>query len=140
MPLIAGMAKAFELAEAMREAEMARQCSLRERLIEGVVGTLTGVLLTGHRTERLANHASFIVRGADAEGMLIALDMAGIAASSGSACSSGAQRPSHVLEALGLGAADAAGALRFSLGRSNTAEDVDYILANLQAIVARVRG
>jgi len=85
-------------------------------------------------------HASFIVRGADAEGMLIALDMAGIAASSGSACSSGAQRPSHVLEAMGIGAADAAGALRFSLGRSSTEEDVDYIVATLEAIVQRIRG
>lgn len=140
VPLIAGMAKAFELAEAMREQEMARQCGLRDRLIEGIVGTIAEVMLTGHRTERLANHASFIVRGADAEGMLIALDMTGIAASSGSACSSGAQRPSHVLEAMGWGAADAAGALRFSLGRSNTEEDVDYVVAHLQAIVARVRG
>ena len=140
VPLIAGMAKAFELAEATREAEMARQCFLRERLIEGVVGTIAGVALTGHRTERLANHASFIVRGADAEGMLIALDMAGIAASSGSACSSGAQRPSHVLEAMGYNAADSAGALRFSLGRSITMEDVDYIVATLQLVVQRVRG
>ena len=139
VPLIGGMARAFELAEATRPEEMARQCHLRERLIEGVLGTIEGVMLTGHRTERLANHASFIVRAADAEGMLIALDMAGIAASSGSACSSGAQRPSHVLEAMGYAAADAAGALRFSLGRSTTVEDVDYIVATLQTVVQRVR-
>ncbi len=140
VPLIAGMAKALELAEAEREQEMARQWGLRERLIEGVLATVGDVTLTGPRTERLANHASFIVRGADAEGMLIALDMAGIAASSGSACSSGAQRPSHVLEAMGIGAADAAGALRFSLGRSSTEEDVDYIVTTLQAVVPRIRG
>ncbi len=66
--------------------------------------------------------------------------MAGIAASSGSACSSGAQRPSHVLEAMGIGTADAAGALRFSLGRSSTEDDVDYIVTTLQAIVPRIRG
>lgn len=139
VPLIAGMAKAFELAEATRPEEMARQCLLRERLIEGVIGAIERVMLTGHRTERLANHASLIVRDADAEGMLIALDMVGIAASSGSACSSGAQRPSHVLEAMGYAAADAAGALRFSLGRSTTVEDVDYIVATLQTVVQRVR-
>ncbi len=140
VPLIAGMAKAFEMVEATRDEEMARQCSLREQLIEGVMGKLTAVTLTGHRTERLANHASFVVRDADAESMLIALDMAGIAASSGSACSSGAQRTSHVLEAMGFSAADAAGALRFSLGHSNTEADVSYIVANLQTIVQRVRG
>jgi cysteine desulfurase len=140
VPLIAGMAKALELAEAERVQEMARQCRLRDRLIESILGTISDVTLTGSRTERLANHASFIVRGADAEGMLIALDMAGIAASSGSACSSGAQRPSHLLEALGFGASDAAGALRFSLGRSSREEDVDYIVASLQAIVPRIRG
>ena len=140
VPLIAGMAKALELAEAEHAPEMARQCRLRDRLVEGVQATIGDVMLTGSRTERLADHASFIVRGADAEGMLIALDMAGIAASSGSACSSGAQRPSHVLEAMGFGAADAAGALRFSLGRSSTEEDIDYIIADLQATVQRIRG
>jgi cysteine desulfurase len=139
VPLIAGMAKALELAEQERELEMARQCALRERLIEGIVQGIAGVTLTGARQARLPNHASFIVREADAEGMLIALDMAGIAASSGSACASGSQRPSHVLEAMGIPAGAAAGALRFSLGRSTRTEDVDFIVSRLHEIVARVR-
>jgi cysteine desulfurase len=133
------MAKAFELAEAEREQEMPRQCKLRERLIDGVLGTIQDVTLTGARGERLANHASFIVQGADAESMLIALDMAGISASSGSACSSGAQRPSHVLEAMGVAPADAACALRFSFGRSNADADVDYIVGKLREITQRIR-
>lgn len=82
---------------------------------------------------------SFVVQGADAEGMLIALDMADIAASSGSACSSGAERPSHVLEAMGMDAVNAAGALRFSLGRSSEGADVDYIVRKLDEIVRRIR-
>jgi cysteine desulfurase len=139
VPLIVAMAKAFELAEAEREQEMRRQCLLRERLIEGIVKSIEDVTLTGARDTRLDNHASFIVRGADAEGMLIALDLAGIAASSGSACSSGAHRPSHVLEAMGIGAIQAAGALRFSLGRSSQEEDIDYIISKLGEIVRRIR-
>jgi cysteine desulfurase len=139
VPLIVGMAKAFELVEADRELEMQRQCHLRERLIEGVLETIKDVALTGARSTRLANHASFVVQGADAEGMLIALDMAGIAASSGSACSSGAQRPSHVLEAMGMDAVDAAGALRFSLGRSSEGADIDYIVSKLDEIISRIR-
>jgi cysteine desulfurase len=139
VPLIVGMAKALELAEAQRAGEMERLCALREQLIEGVLATVEGAVLTGARRERLPNHASFVIKGADAEGMLIALDMVGIAASSGSACSSGAQRHSHVLAAMGIGGADAAGALRFSLGRSNDAADVAAIVAALEEIVARVR-
>jgi cysteine desulfurase len=140
VPLIVGMAKALELAEAQREQEMARQGALRERLIDGVMQGIAGVQLTGARRDRLANHASFVVAGADAEGMLIALDMAGIAASSGSACASGSQRPSHVLEAIGISPAAAAGALRFSVGQGTSAEDVDYIVDRLREIVGRVRG
>jgi cysteine desulfurase len=139
VPLIVGMAKALELAEGQREQEMARQSALRERLIDGVVQGIVGVQLTGARQARLPNHASIIVAGADAEGMLIALDMAGIAASSGSACASGSQRPSHVLEAMGISPAAAAGALRFSVGQSTSTADVDYIVERLREIVARVR-
>jgi cysteine desulfurase len=139
VPLIVGMAKALELAEAERTEEMPRQQRLRDRLIGGVREEIDDVTLTGAQTPRLPNHASFVVRGADAEGMLIALDLAGIAASSGSACASGAQRPSHVLEAMGIGAADAAGALRFSLGRGSEGEDVDYVVRKLGEIVRRIR-
>jgi cysteine desulfurase len=139
VPLVVGMAKALELAEARRPDEMARLATLRDQLIEGVLRSMSDVRLTGAREGRLANHASFVIDGADAEGMLIALDLAGIAASSGSACASGAHRPSHVLEAMKVAPDAAAGALRFSLGRSNTAADVEKIVRTLTEIVARVR-
>ena len=139
IPLIAGMATALELAEAERPVEMARQRALRDHLIGGVLESIDGVALTGARADRLDNHASFVIDGADAEGLLIALDLAGIAASSGSACASGANRPSHVLEAIGLSGARAMGALRFSLGRNTGVEDIDHVLAVLPQVVARVR-
>lgn len=139
VPLIVGMAKALELAEAERATEGPRLRALRDRLIGGVLEGVDGAALTGSTAHRLDNHASFVIDGADAEGMLIALDLAGVAASSGSACASGANRPSHVLDALGIAPARAAGALRFSLGAATTVEDVDYVLSELPRIVKRVR-
>ncbi len=139
-PLIGGMAKALELAEAERGTECTRQRALRDRLIGGVLEAVDGAWLSGPRSARLDNHASFIVDGADAEGMLIALDLAGIAASSGSACASGSNRPSHVLEAVGASSMQAAGALRFSLGRSTTPAEIERVLEVLPEIVVRVRG
>lgn len=101
---------------------------------------MEGARLTGHPTQRLANHASFVIQGVEAEGVLIALDLAGVAASSGSACTSAAQKPSHVLEAIGVPARDAVGGLRLSLGHSNTPEQVEYVLEQLPRIVERIRG
>lgn len=138
-PLIAGMALALALAEAERTVEGARLRALRDQLIAGLCGTIEGIHLTGAPVLRLDNHASFVVDGADAEGMLIALDLAGIAASSGSACASGSNRPSHVLAALGFTTAQAAGALRFSLGRSITAENITFVVEKMTEIVRRVR-
>lgn len=140
VPLAVGMARALALAEADRPAEASRLRALRDRLIGGVLETVDGARLTGARTDRLDNHASFIIPGAEAEGMLIGLDLAGIAASSGSACTSGAQRPSHVLAAMGITQPDAGCALRFSLGRSTTPDDVEYLLETLPKVAARVRG
>lgn len=140
VPLIAGMAAALERAVAVQAEETARLTALRDRLIGGVLEAVAGAQLSGAPRQRLANHASFLLPGADAEGVLIALDLAGIAASSGSACASGSRQPSHVLAALGCDAALASTALRFSLGRSTTVEDIDYVLAQLPVIVARVRG
>lgn len=140
VPLIVGMAKALELAEAERAVEGPRLRTLRDRLIGGVLESVEGAALTGSAESRLDNHASFVIDGADAEGMLIALDLAGVAASSGSACASGANRPSHVLDALGIAPARAAGALRFSLGAATSADDIDFVMEELPRIVARVRG
>ncbi len=138
-PLIAGMACALELAESERPAESLRLRTLRDRLIGELLEAIDGIRLTGAPALRLDNHASFTLDDTDAEGLLIALDLAGIAASSGSACTSGSSRPSHVLAALGLSPGQAGGALRFSLGRSTTAADIDYVVKKLSEIVARMR-
>jgi cysteine desulfurase len=140
VPFIVGMARALELAEHGRPTESGRLRTLRDRLIGGVLEEVDGAQLTGARTQRLDNHASFVIPSAEAEGLLIALDLAGIAASSGSACASGAQRPSHVLEALELPHDLAACALRLSLGSSTTVEDIDFVLERLPTIVAQMRG
>jgi cysteine desulfurase len=137
---IVAMAKALELAEAEREEEMKRLQLLRDRLIGGILEGVDGARLTGSPEHRLPNHASFVISGVEAEGVLIGLDLAGIAASSGSACTSAAQKPSHVLEAMGIPAQDAVGGLRLSLGRSNSAEQIEYVLAKLPRIVEQIRG
>jgi cysteine desulfurase len=138
-PLIAGMVKALDLAETERASENARLRALRDRLIGGLLEAVDNIHLTGPQERRLDNHASFVVEGADAEGMLIALDLAGIAASSGSACASGSNRPSHVLEAIGASPEQAAGAIRFSLGRDTTLGDINFVIHTLPEIVVRVR-
>ena len=140
VPYIVGMARALEIAEARRASETERLVALRERLIEGVLQRIPDVEVTGHRTERLPGHASLIVYGVEAQSLLIGLDLAGIAASSGSACASGAPTPSGVLRAMGYAPDEALGALRLTLGRSNTDADVDVLLEVLPQIVKRVRG
>ncbi|MGL4647816.1 MAG: cysteine desulfurase family protein [Caldilineaceae bacterium] len=140
VPLIIGMAHALALVEEARSNEGPRLRALRDRLIGGVLEEVEGARLTGPRDMRLDHHASFVFEATEAEGILIALDLAGVAASSGSACTSAAQRPSHVLEAIGIAHGDAAGGLRLSLGRSTTTADVDRVLAILPEIVRRVRG
>ena len=139
VPLIVGLSTALAMAENERPIESERLRVLRDHLIGGVLEGIAGAQLTGSVDQRLACHASFVISGVEAEGMLIALDMAGIAASSGSACMNGSQRPSHVLEAIGIPAVDLAGGLRFTLGRSTTAADIELVLAKLPAIVAQIR-
>ena len=139
VPLIVGMATAFTLAEAERATDGSRIKGLRDQLIGNILEGVDDVYLTGAHDQRLDNLASFVVRGVEAESLLIALDLAGVAASSGSACASGSQRPSHVLEAIGLTPVDARGALRFSLGRSTTADEIAYVTEKLPQIVAQLR-
>lgn len=139
VPGIVGMATALALCEAERETEMARLRQLRDRIIGHTLESVAGARLTGSLTNRLANHASFTVRDVEAEGILIALDLAGIAASSGSACTSARQRPSHVLEAVGVPVEDLAGGLRLSLGLSNDADQIDFLLEKLPQIVDQHR-
>lgn len=139
VPLIVGLARALEIAEAERESENARLSVLRDRLIGGILEIVAGARLTGSQTQRLPHLASFVIRAAEAEGILIGLDLAGIAASSGSACTSGSQRPSHVLEAMGVPGVEIFGQLRFSLGCATTAEDVEYVLVKLPQIVHQMQ-
>ncbi len=134
-----GLAAAFEEAERRRSADAARLQLLRDRLIAQVLAAVAGAVLTGSPTARLPHHASFLIQGVEAEGILIGLDLAGIAASSGSACTSAAQRPSHVLEAIGVAPRDATGGLRFSLGRSTNDAAIDYVVATLVQVVERIR-
>ncbi len=131
VPLIVGMAKAFTLAEAERAAEGPRLRLLRDQLIGSILESIDNAYLTGAQSERLDHLASFILPGAEAETLLIALDLAGIAASSGSACASGSQRTSHVLAAISISPADARCALRFSLGRSTTVADIRTVTEKL---------
>ncbi|MGC8780883.1 MAG: cysteine desulfurase family protein [Anaerolineae bacterium] len=140
VPYIVGMATALELAQAEREAEARRLTLLRDRLIQGLMARIPDLILTGHPTQRLPGHVSLLVPGAEAETLLIALDMAGIAASSGSACATGAPTPSHVLTAMGYKPQEAMAALRLTLGRVNTEADVDFVIEKLAEIVPRIRG
>lgn len=137
--LAVGMATALELVDRRREAETRRLRALRSRLIDGVMARIPDVDLTGDPERRLAGHASFLIHDADAQSLLTGLDRAGMAVSSGSACASGMPTPSHVLIAIGYGALTALGALRLTLGHSNTEADVDAVLAALPGIVERIR-
>lgn len=136
---IVGLAAALREAEAMRPAETARLLELRNRLLEAIPALIPGTRISGHPHERLPHHASFLFKGIEIQGVLMGLDMAGIAASSGSACTSAAQTPSHVLTAMGVSAADAVGHLRLTLGRSTTAEDIEEVLRVLPPLVQRLR-
>lgn len=136
---IVGLAAALREAEAMRPTETARLLELRNRLLDAIPALIPDTRISGHPHERLPHHASFLFKGIEIQGVLMGLDMAGIAASSGSACTSAAQAPSHVLTAMGVGAADAVGHLRLTLGRSTTAEDIEEVLRVLPPLVHRLR-
>jgi cysteine desulfurase len=139
IPGIIGLSLALDAANAARE-ETGQHCSaLRDRIIESVLEQITGSRLNGHATQRLPNNANFSFTGVEGEPILLGLDMAGIAASSGSACSSGSLEPSHVLLALGQSAEIARGSLRLTLGRDNTEEEVEYLLEVLVDLVQRLR-
>lgn len=134
-----GMAKALELADAELEETNRRLTTLRDRLIAGVLERVPDVELSGHPTERLPNNASFVVKYVEGESMLLSLDMKGIAASSGSACTSMSLEPSHVLTAMGYPPEVAHGSLRLTLGKGTTQEDIDYVLEVFPEIVSRLR-
>ena len=134
-----GLATALRLAEEERVVEMARLRRLRDRLIEGVLASVPESRLTGHPTHRLAHHASFAFRGVEGESVVLSLDLAGIAASSGAACAEGEPEPSFVLTAMGLPLDWSIGSLRLTLGRANDEADVARVLEVLPGIVERLR-
>jgi len=137
--LIVGLAKALEIATQERKEAAQKVTKLRNRLIKGVLDKISGVELTGHPTKRLPDIASFIISGVEGEAMLLMLSDKGIAASSGSACTSGVLEPSHVLIAMGISAEKAHGSLRFSLGKRTTQEEIDYVKKVLPEIVKKLR-
>ena len=136
---IVGAASALRLAYEELPHVRPRIQALRDRLIEGIL-QIPRSRLTGHPTERLPNNASFCFEGVEGESILLNLDMLGIAASSGSACTSGAVDPSHVLVAMGLTPEWSHGSLRLSLGKENTEEEVERVIAVLPGIVEKLRG
>jgi cysteine desulfurase len=139
---IAGMGVAAELAAAGLAERATRVGSLRDRLERGIVDRIPDCRVNGPRTEaaaRLPGHLNVSFRGIEGEALLMALDLAGIAVSTGSACSSGSVEPSHVLVAMGLDPGLARGAIRFSFGPGNTADEVDVVLKVLSEAVERLR-
>jgi cysteine desulfurase len=139
VPGIVGLATALTLAEARRPQHAAAMAALRDRLIDGVLAGVPQSRLNGHRVQRLPNNANLGFACVESESVLLLLDQAGICASSGSACSSGSLEPSHVLLAMGLDTDAAIGSLRFSLGQSTTEADIDYVIATLPTLIARLR-
>ena len=139
LPGIVALGKAIELAVAEMPEYAQRVSALRDKLIDGILAKIPDVQLNGHRTQRLPGNVNVSIRYVEGEALLMRLDMAGIAASSGSACTSGSLDPSHVLLAIGLPHEIAHGSLRLSLGRDTTEEEVDYVLEKLPEIVKTLR-
>lgn len=136
---IVGLATALRMAYQSLDATNAYVRELRDRLIDGVLGRLDRVRLTGHPTDRLASFASFVFEGVEGESLLLALDARNVFASSGAACTSGTLDPSHVLTAMGVPADLAHGSLRLTTGLTNTAEQIDLALDALAEVVAKLR-
>ncbi len=136
---IAGFGKAVELAERDFDKRIERLTALRNKFIEGIKSNIPEVVLNGHPTERLPNNVNFSYKYVEGESILLLLDMEGIAASSGSACTSGSLDPSHVLLATGLDHGTAHGSIRFTLSEEITEEDIDYTVEVMKNIIARLR-
>lgn len=139
IPYIAGLGKACELARRDLALRRNQLQALRDRLEQGIRGSIPEVKLNGHSTERLPNTLNMSFLFIEGESLLLNLDLEGIAVSSGSACTSGSLEPSHVLLAMGIPHEIAQGAIRFGLGYTNTEEDVDEVLRVLPGIVQRLR-
>lgn len=139
LPAIVGMGEALSLAVEEMEQNQEKLSALRQRLLEGLEKAVPGCVLNGHPTKHLPGTLNLRFAGVEGESLLMRLDLAGIAASSGSACTSGSLETSHVLLAMGLSEEEARGSLRFSLGRENTMEEIDKVIGILPPIVEDLR-
>ncbi len=139
VPGIVGLGKAVEVRARDMHDEARRVTALRDRLWEGIRGSVPDVRLNGHPTERLPGTVSVSYRGVESESVVLGLDLKGIGVSAGSACTSGSVEPSYVLRAMGVPLEWAMGAVRHSLGRSTSAEDIDYVVAAVTPIVRKLR-
>lgn len=139
VPGIVGLGKAVEVRGRDMKEEAERVSALRDRLWDGIRAQVPEVRLNGHPTERLPGTANICYRNVESESIVLGLDLKGIAVSAGSACTAGSVEPSHVLVAMGVPLDWAMGAVRSSLGRSTTAEDVDYVVTSVAEVVAKVR-
>lgn len=143
VPAIVGFGKAAELAYRRLEEEKTqtatRMQTLRDNLIERILAEIPYARLTGHRTNRLPGNASFCFQFTEGEALLVLLDMEGICASSGSACTTGSREPSHVLTAIGLPPEVSRGSVRLTLSHETTQEDIDYTIEKLKEIIGKAR-
>ncbi len=139
VPALVGLGKASELALKEVADEYRTMKELRDYLYNGITSKIPHIRLNGHPEKRLPNTLNVGFKYLEGESILLNLDMEGIAVSTGSACTSGTLEPSHVLTGMDIDPADAQGSVRFSLGRDNTKEDIDYVLAVLPPIIQRLR-
>lgn len=139
IPGIIGMAKALEIADAHLEEAAAREAALRDDLEKKLVERIPEVIVNGRKDKRLPGTLSLTIKYVEGESILLNLDLKGVAVSSGSACTSGSLEPSHVVLAIGVPMEHAHGTIRFSLGKYNTQEEVDYVADILPEIVAKIR-
>ena len=139
VPGIVGLGKATEIAKKEMESEREHLWTLTEKLSSGIQEKIEFVRQNGHPEQRLPNTLNFSFQFIEGEGLILSLDMHGISVSTGSACTSGSLEPSHVLTMMGLSAEIAHGSVRFSLGRDNTEEEIDYVLEVLPNVVNRLR-
>ena len=139
LPSIVGFGRAAEIAKKEMQSESGKLVRLRDRLIDGLLRPIPFSFLNGHPTKRLPDNVSVRYSFIEGESMLLSLDLMGVVASSGSACTAKTLEPSHVLLAIGLKHEEAHGSLMFTLGRQNTEEEVDYVVSLMPSIVKRLR-
>lgn len=139
VPGIAGLGHAARLAAAKGPAEAVRLAALRDRLESAILAAVPGTAVNGARDSRVPNTTNISFEAVEAESLLIALDLEGVAVSTGSACSSGTLEPSHVLRAMGLPAPRTQNSIRMSLGAGNTDADVDFVVSKLPGLVDKLR-